>query len=256
MKIIKELGTFEVDHFDDKIYDADGDVVTDYVTVSPSSIAGIVDTKFIVSGVASLNINKGDVVDITGEDGIVEDYVVIAVGADVIRLQNNLNSADGTTVTVTTKKYKITAGALMVEGQYQLDTNEVIVVANTFSNAYINKAYIKNRYSSLSDDKNIDLMNEDAKEALIGDFPLNPQFYKTLDLGQITELMKRKILSILELSDNDRDSNNQPLTDDYHILLNSTVNILDTVVNNTPNGNVTDPDTMPSSSSVTWSARV
>ena len=256
MKIIKELGTFEVDYFDDKIYDADGDAVTDYTMISPSSATGTVDTKFIVSGVALLNISKGDVVDITGEDGIVEDYIVMAVGTDVIRLQENLNASIGATVTVVTKKYSITAGALMVEGQYQLSTNEVIVIANTFSSAYINKSFLQYRYSNLSDNIDIDLANEDAKEALIADFPLNPLFYKTLDLGQITELMKRKILSTLELADPDRDSNNQPLTDNFILLLGETVNILDTVDDNTPSGDVTDETTLPSAGSVTWFPRV
>jgi len=255
MKIIKELGSFETDYFNDVILDIDGKEVTDYTYTSPSSSTATVDSKYIVSGVTGLNISKGDVVGIVGTDGIEQDFIVIGAGTDVIKLLTKLSETVGAEVTVKTKKYVVTFGAELTEGQYTTDANDVIIVANTFSNCYINKAFIQNRYPNLDDNKNIDLLNDDAKEALIGDFALNPHFYKTLDLGQLTELMKRKILSILELGETDRDSNNQPLTDQYDKLVNNTVNILNTIDDNTPNGDATDPDTMPSAVDFSWSNR-
>jgi len=258
MIIIKEEGNFTIEYFGGKIFDTSYDEIDGsyYTSVAPTNVIGSVDTKYTISGIASLNITKGDVVNITGDDGIVDDYIVVGVGTDIIRVKDVIKSDIGTNVTVQTNIYKITFGSEIEEGMYYLDTNDVIIVANTFSNTYINKAKIQLRYSELDDGKDVDLMNDDAKEALIGDFPLNPTFYKTLNLGQITELLKRKIISILELSDKTRDKNNQPLTDDYHELLISTVNILNTKDNNTPNGDITDNTVDLNAGGIPWKPKV
>lgn len=258
MIIVKEQGVFKIEDFDGIIYDSDGNVLdsANYTSIAPSFTTGTVLNKFVINGVNILNIEKGDVVDITGTDGIVNDYIVVAKGDNAIRVASSTGETEGASVIVSTKVFKVELGANIKEGMYYLSNNEVIIVANTFSNAYINKAYVKNRYRNLNDNVDIDLLNSDAKEALIGDFPLNPFFYKALDIGQITELLKRKILSILELADNDRDSANLPLTDDYRALRDATLNILNTVDDNTPNGDVTDPTDMPNDTGITWSTRV
>ena len=154
---------------------------------------------------------------------------------------------EGTIVSVRQEESIITLTTLE-EGQYYLSTNEIIIVANTFANLFINKAQIKTRYKNLDDAFDIELLNNEAKESVIADFSFNPYFYKTLDLGQLTELQKRKIQVLLTYEDDSTKA-----IDDYNKLLKNVTNYLNTIVDNTPNKDVTKDDLLADSGiSICW----
>ena len=236
MIIVKQEGSFSIKDFDNKIYNASGDLLvadTDYTYTAPASYSGTILDRFkLETGVHA--IVKGSVVNIKGEDDITNDYMVMGVGATTIEVEPLMSLSVGSIATVTQEEGPITLLSALEEGQYNLSTNEIIIVANTFANLYINKAKIRTRYKNLDDDLDIDLLNNEAKESVIADFSFDPYFYKTLDLGQLTELQKRKIQVILT-----SESESTKAIDDYKALLKITINYLNTKISNKASEDVT-----------------
>ena len=239
MIIVKQGGSFPIKNFDNKIYNADGDLLgvdIDYTYTAPASYSGTILDRFKLE-TSTHTILKGSVVNIKGEDDITNDYMVMGVGATTIEVEPLMSLSVGSTATITQEEGSITLLSALEEGQYNLSTNEIIIVADTFANLYINKAKIRTRYKNLDDDIDIDLLNNEAKESVIADFSFDPYFYKTLDLGQLTELQKRKIQVILT-----SESDSTKAIDDYKALLKSTINYLNTRVDNKASGDVTKDD--------------
>jgi len=255
---VQKGGSFSTHIFDGKIYDVDRNELDSglFTVLAPQTITAKVDARYIVKDIDTVTnkISKSDTLLITQSDGLEDDYIILKIGTNKVKIDQPLDDTADTEITVKTNKYTITLDPTIEEGMYYLSNNEVIVVADTFHNLQIPRAIIKHRYSSYSDNADLELTNTDAKESLIGDFSKQPHFYKVLDVGPLTELLKRKILSILELSENDRDENNVPLTKDYKELLQEVLLDFNTTVDNKPNKDITDPNIVSSSSN--WTPHV
>ena len=255
---VQKGGEFSTHIFDGKIYDVDRNELDSglFTYTSPQTITAYVDARYIVRNVNTTlyKIKKSDTLLITQSDGLEDDFVVKSLGLDKIKIDQPLRDLVDTEISVKTNKYTITLDSTIEEGMYYLSNNEVIIVADTFHNLQIPRGTIQHRYSSYSDNADLELTNTDAKESLIGDFSKQPHFYKVLDVGPLTELLKRKILSILELSENDRDENNIPLTKDYKELLQEVLLDFNTTVDNKPNKDITNPNVASSSSN--WAPHV
>jgi len=245
MILIKVGGVFKTENFDNIIYNAKAEEITGYTVESPVSLVGFVKDRFTLTVVAH-SLNKGDVILVKGDDDIEDDFVIVGVGTNTIKVASLLNLNINTAVEVRTQEYIINMGSI-VEGQYHLPTNEVIIIANTFSNLYVNKASIKSRFNNLDDNTDIDLLNTEAKESIIADFSFNPYFYKNLDLGQLTELQKRKMLCILEMGFL---SESEKYCRSYDALVKTVTSYLNTKDKNKPNLDVTTDDLLENSGGI------
>jgi hypothetical protein len=200
--------------FDNKIYKHDGTLLvenTNYTIGSEISYVGVVVNNIITltipTGVNLLE--EGDNVLILEPDGLYRPNVVVNTGINKITVKKPILSAGDIVVTASDVSINLIA---LEDGVYTFSDHSSIIVSSTFINVFIAPDVLMERYRGRLTGYQIDWenMNRVAVLAVLAEYHFNLTFFRTVDFGQITELVIRKIGQHLEVS-----SDNLKYTNEY-----------------------------------------
>lgn len=198
MILSAKKGTIKRPSFDGILIDKTGATITNFIVNPVADETGTTLDGYRVSMSSDTAYVVGDEVLIVEPDGIERQNVIEGVGIDVLQLQDRLTSFDsGVAITVKPNFVSIELN-ITEDGIYYFSDHEALIVSDTYFAIDVPYGIIADRFQTLPRDANMPLKNKDAKEAIFAEFSFDPLFFRKLDMGQLTELVKLKILAILE----------------------------------------------------------
>lgn len=200
--------------FDNKIYKSDGTLLienTDYTIENEVSYGGVavnnVVTLTIPTGINLLE--EGDNVLIVEPDGLYKPNVIVNTGLTKITVKKPILSSGNVTVTASDVRVNLID---LEDGLYTFSDHSSIIVSSTFINVFITPDILMERFRGRLTGYQVDWenMNRVAVLAILAEYHFDLTFFQTVDFGQITELVIRKIGQHLEVS-----SDNFKYTNEY-----------------------------------------
>jgi len=189
--------------FDDKIYKSTGELLvkdTDFEVLAVNTLNGSSIGNVITLSLGSLTENpfkEGENVIITEPDGLFRGNVIVNVGTNKITLKRAVLGQGAVTV----KNADVNIQLIdLEEGVYTFSDHSGMIVSDTFINVFIPQSILLTRYMGKLSGYNNDFtnLNETAVLSVLAEYSYDLTFFQTIDLGQVTELVLRKIGQILE----------------------------------------------------------
>jgi len=121
---------------------------------------------------------------------------IIEVGDNTYRVAKSIKHDIHSTIIVKDNFVTFTTVNLP-EGLYYFQNNVALVISRTFSNTRVTYTDVLARYDELKDTEDIEAKNNEAIKSVIADFSYKSDFFRSLDLLQIRELVMLKILTFV-----------------------------------------------------------
>ena len=197
MILVHKTGTIKRYNFDGKIYKVDGTVLAaGFAVTNPFTTADLSKISKDVVEYPGHNFKAGDSIGVIGADGIVRHTFVSNVGADKIELKDSIVPSRSVTVKLVVEEHTITFTSID-NGMYTFSDNEALIIADTFLSVFVSYSDLHNYWGATPRNLTIESLNVAARNSVLADMSKYPTFYKSIDLGQLKELILKKMTVIL-----------------------------------------------------------